>query len=190
MKKTILFLGIIFLSLISCSKNGQPGNIDDLYKNAPRSNMPDELSPAEWRYGSISALSLYDRRGNHVANGEEALREYKVTKDGFVEFVQYLAVAGGGCYSMTYTHVKGTMKFEAPNKITWTPVEGEFYKKFTCGGTESTRKADQDDLNRMKSVYWYKLEDLTFSGSKDYIVLYNNPSMESQHQEFAYKLIK
>jgi hypothetical protein len=91
---------------------------------------------------------------------------------------------------MTYTHLKGTMKWEAPNKITWTPVEGDFYKKFTCGNTESSRKADQSDLDRSKSVYWYKLEDLTYSGTKDYLVLYTDPSMQSQFQAFAYKLIK
>ncbi len=183
-------LGFFVLSLFSCKKGGDATDTEDPYKNAPRSEMPTEIAPGEWRYGSVSALGLYNDRGNFVGNAEEALREFKVTKDGYVEFVQYLAVAGASCYSMTYTHLKGTMKWEAPNKVTWTPVEGDFYKKFSCGGTEDTRKADQDDLNRIRSEYWYKLEDLTFSGTKDYIVLYTDPSMESQYQAFAYKLIK
>ena len=183
-------LGLFLISLCSCKKENGTTPDEDLYRDAPRSDLPAEISPANWRYGSVSALGLYDDRGNHLANAQDALREYKVTRDGYVEFVQYLALSGSSCYSMTYTRLKGTMKFEAPNKITWTPVEGDFYKRFTCGGTAESRKANQDDLDRSKSVYWYRLEDLTYSGTRDYIVLYSDPSMESRFQQFAYKLIK
>ncbi|HEX8314386.1 MAG TPA: hypothetical protein VF609_05315 [Flavisolibacter sp.] len=192
MKQMTFVTSLLAFILLSCSKNGSAdnNNTDDLYRNAPRSELPAEIAPAEWRYGSVSALSYYDDRANFIAHSQEALREYKVTKDGFVEFVQYLSVPTGSCYNMTYTFLKGTMKWEAPNKITWTPVEGEFYKKFSCSGTNDLRKATKDDLDRSRSEYWYKLEDLTFSGKKDYIVMYNHPSMQSQYQEFAYKIIR
>jgi hypothetical protein len=191
MKKMSFFLSILTVAILSCSKGDKPGTDDtDLYADAPRSELPAEISPAEWRYGSVSALAYYDDRANFVAHSEESLREFKVTRDGFVEFVQFLSVPTGSCYNMTYTFLKGTMKWEAPNKLTWTPVEGEFYIKFPCSGTNNVRKADRDDLNRIKSVYWYKLEDLTFSGKKDYIVMYTDPSMQSQFQAFAYKIIK
>jgi hypothetical protein len=190
MKKMIFALPLLLISLFSCTKGGNGTETDDLYKNAPRSDMPDELAPAEWRWGGMSALALYNDRGNFVANSEEAMREYKVTKDGYVEFVQYLSVAGSNCYSMTFTHLKGTMKFEAPNKIIWTPVEGEFYKKFSCSDIESTRKADQEDLNNIKKVYWYKLEDAGFPGGNKTLVLYTDPSMLDQYRTFAYDVIK
>src|SRR4028118_1510506 len=116
MRKWFLAFIILSLTTMGCKKL----SVDDLYKNAPRSELPDELAPGSWQYCGVSALSYYNDRGNHVGNAEESLREFKVTKDGYVEFVQYLAVSSGSCYNMTYTHLKGTMKFEAPNKITWT----------------------------------------------------------------------
>ncbi len=188
--KHILFAFSLFLFSLSSCKKENAAATDDLYKDAPRSDMPAEIAPANWRYGSLSALGIYDNRGNHIANAQDALREYKVTSDGYVEFVQYLAVNSSNCYSMAYTHLKGTMKWEAPNKLTWTPVKGEFESRFTCSGTQSTRTATQADLDRSKSVWWYRLEDLTYSGTKDYLVLYTDPAMQSHHQEFAYKLIK
>jgi hypothetical protein len=187
MKQLFFGLCIFAISLLSCKKATGEIN-EDLYRDAPRSEMPDELAPAEWRYGSVSALSYYNDRGNHVAHAEEALREYKVTKDGYVEFVQYLSVPTGDCYNMTYTYLKGTMKFEAPNKVTWTPVEGEFYKKFPCNGLDDTRKADQDDLERMKSEYWYRFHD--FGTDKEYLVLYVDPSLEERFKAFAYEVVR
>ena len=187
MIKWIFIFTVFAISAMSCKKQTGDNN-DDLYKDAPRSDMPEELAPASWRYGGLSALSYYNDRGNHVANASEALREYQVTEDGYVEFVQYLAVSSGACYNMTYTHLKGTMKFEAPNKIIWTPVEGEFYKKFPCSGTDDTRKADRADLERSKSEYWYRFDD--FGTGKDYLVLYSDPSMSDQYQEFAYEIIR
>lgn len=183
-------LSFTVLSLFACKKDGDASDTEDLYKNAPRGELPAEISPANWRYGSVSALGIYNDRGNFVANSQDAMREYKVTRDGYVEFVQYLATTDGTCYNMTFTHLKGTMKYEAPNKIIWTPVEGEFYKKFPCLGSEDTRKATKEDFDRIQSTYWYRLEDLTYSGTKDYLVLYTDPSLQSQYQTFAYKLIK
>jgi len=189
MIKMNLFVSVLSIVLLSCTKPVEE-QVEDLYKNAPRSELPAEISPAAWRYGSVSALGYYDDRANFVAHSEEALREFKVTRDGFVEFVQYLSVPAGNCYNMTYTFLKGTMKWEAPNKITWTPVEGEFYKKFPCAGTKDVRKAEKSDLDRIKSVYWYKLEDLTRIGRNNYISMYLDPAMESHQKVFSYEIIK
>ncbi|HEX2535382.1 MAG TPA: hypothetical protein VHK69_16670 [Chitinophagaceae bacterium] len=186
MEKMFLALGLCTLISASCTR--EP--IEDLYAKAPRSELPAELSPAEWRYGSVSALSYYNDRGDHVAHSEEALREYKVTRDGYVEFVQYLSVPSGNCYNVAFTYLKGTMKFEAPNKILWTPVEGEFYKKFPCSGTDDTRKATQADLDRSRSEYWYKWDDFGIPGGTEYLVLFNHPSMLPQYQVFAYDVIR
>jgi hypothetical protein len=92
MKHMLTPLVAFALSFFSCKKSGDVASPDDLYKNAPRSEMPAEIAPAGWRYGSVSALGLYSDRGNFLAHSEEALREFKVTRDGYVEFVQYLAL--------------------------------------------------------------------------------------------------
>jgi hypothetical protein len=90
MKKMRIFFSILTMALLSCNKGDEPGDDNlDVYKDAPRSELPAEISPAEWRYGSVSALSYYDERANFVAHSEEALREFKVTRDGFVEFVYF-----------------------------------------------------------------------------------------------------
>jgi hypothetical protein len=187
MRKVFLVFAIATFGLLSCSK-GQKSN-EDLYKDVPRSEVPDALAPGMWRFGSVSALGYYNDWGNRVANSQETLREFKVTKDGYAEFVQYLAINSGSCYNQTYTHLKGTLFFEGANKFTWTPVEGDFAYNFPCSSGKSTKKAAKADLERSKSVYWYKTEDV-FSDGTLYLKVYTDPSLEEQYREFTYRIIK
>jgi hypothetical protein len=182
-------IGVSLLCCFSACSKGQSKSTADLYKDAPRSEVPDQLAPGMWRLGSVSALGYYNDWGNHVGNSQESLREFKVTRDGYAEFVQYLSVSSGACYNQTYTHLKGTLFFEAPNKMTWTPVEGDFAQNFPCTSGKSTRAATKADLERSKAIYWYKVQDVYNDGTL-YLFVYTDPSLTDQYREFTYRIIK
>jgi hypothetical protein len=184
---------------MSCKKSGDdtPGSsTEDLYKNSPRSEVPGELAPATWTYGTISAIGYYNDNGNHVGNAYSAAREYKVTKDGYYEFAQFLSTEGAtsSCINEYFTHVKGTMKFEG-NKVTFYAVEGSFRSVKTsryastnsCPISNTKRIATKEDLKNLTSTYYWKTE--VYNGVT-YLQVFTDDDPDMQEVVFSYRITK
>jgi Chaperone for protein-folding within the ER, fungal len=200
--KKALFLLCSFLTLatMGCEKDNNDDQLstqnDDLYKNSPRSEVPAELAPATWSYGTISAIGYYNDYGNHVGNAYSAAREYKVTKDGYYEFAQFLSTEGAtsSCINEYFTHLKGTVKFEG-NKLTFYPVEGSFRTVKTSRSTTSTsctlsntkRTASKEELKELVSSYYWKT--VTIEGDM-YLQVFNIDDPDMQDVVFSYSITK
>lgn len=153
MKKLLFILsGCVLLLFSSCSKSGVDSKQDDdLYKNSPGSIVPADLTEGLWFYGTISAISYFDRDGHELGNDHEAGREYQfknVNGKGRMVFYQYLGTrTSSSCISEFYTYKEGTVKFES-DKFTFYPVKGNFktIKKGCSSNGTTQRIAEADDL--------------------------------------------
>lgn len=203
MKKTLFSLFSLLLiagTTISCQKNGNDQSSDqqneDLYKNSPRSAVPDQLAPGTWTYGTISAIGYYNDNGNHVGNAYSAAREYKVTKDGYYEFAQFLSTEGStsSCINEYFTHLKGTVKFEG-NKMTLYPVEGSFRSVKTsrsagntsCPVSNTRRTASAAELKELVSTYYWKTVNIE---GDLYLQVFTEDDPDMQEVVFSYSVTK
>ena len=193
-------LAVTSFTTMSCEKdkdNAAASSNEDLYKNSPRSEVPSELAPGTWTYGTISAIGYYNDNGNHVGNAYSAAREYKVTKDGYYEFAQFLSTEGStsSCVNEYFTHLKGTLKFEG-NKVTFYPVEGTFRSVKTsrsttansCPISNTKRVATKEELQDLIDTYYWRTE--VFDNTK-YLQVYsaNDPQMQND-PVFWYEVTK
>jgi hypothetical protein len=153
MKKLLFILsGCAVLLFSSCSKSDvESKQEEDLYKDSPSSIVPADLTEGLWFYGTISAISYFDRDGHELGNDYEAGREYQfknVNGQGRMVFYQYLGTrTSSSCISEFYTYKEGTVKFES-DKFTFYPVKGNFktIKKGCSSNGTTQRIAEEDDL--------------------------------------------
>ena len=153
MKKLLFILsGCAVLLFSSCSKSDVESKQDeDLYKDSPSSIVPADLTEGLWFYGTISAISYFDRDGHELGNDHEAGREYQfknVNGQGRMVFYQYLGTrTSSSCVSEFYTYKEGTVKFES-DKFTFYPVKGNYktVKKGCSSNGTTQRIAEEDDL--------------------------------------------
>lgn len=153
MKKLLfIFSGCVVILSSSCTKKDAASKQEeDLYKDSPSSIVPADLTEGLWFYGTISAISYFDRDGHQLGNDYEAGREYQfknVNGQGRMVFYQYLGTrTSSSCVSEFYTYKEGTVKFES-DKFTFYPVKGNFktIKKGCSSNGTTQRNAEEDDL--------------------------------------------
>jgi hypothetical protein len=153
MKKLFFILsGCAVLIFSGCTKpDVESKQEEDLYKDSPSSIIPADLTEGLWFYGTISAISYFDRDGHQLGNDYEAGREYQfknVNGQGRMKFYQYLGTrTASSCVSEFYTYKEGTVKFES-DKFTFYPVKGNFktIKKGCSSNGTTQRIATGEDL--------------------------------------------
>jgi hypothetical protein len=203
MKKVLFIIcGLISLTASSCDKKEDTTDTtnnynSDLYKNSPRSEVPSALAMATWTSGNISAIGYYNDNGDHIGNAYSAAREYKVTKDGYYEFAQLLVVEGStsSCINEYFSHMKGTLKFEGTNKVTFYPVEGNFRTVKTsrlasntsCPKSDTRRVATkEDEAMKATTYYWKTVTD----NNKLYFQVFEENDPNMQNATFVYEVSK
>ena len=174
-KMFVLVCSLVAVTLFACTKPGVEEKEEDLYQNAPSSAVPAELAKGLWFYGTISAISYWDRDGHNLGNDYEAGREYQfsnVNGQGRLKFWQYLGTrTSSSCVAEYYTYKEGTVKFE-DDLFTFYPVKGTFKTiKKDCASGNGTieRKAEGDDLK--PDAYRWELK--TING-KTYLYAFPN----------------
>lgn len=167
-KATLILCSFIAVTLFACTKPEVEENEPDLYQNSPSSLVPAELAKGLWFYGTISAISYWDRNGHKLGNDYEAGREYQfsnVNGQGRLKFWQYLGTRNSSsCIVEYFTYKEGTVKFEG-DLLTFYPVKGTFKTvKSDCSAGDGTtqRKAVGDDLKPDS----YRWEIATINGYK------------------------
>lgn len=185
---TTLFLAVaIVFSIPSCKKNNDNQQTDDLYKKSPSTSIPTHLKGGFWFWGSLGPIAYYDRDGHQVGNGTEAARQYifsEVAGQGRLEFMQYLGMRNASnCVTEIYTTKKGTVVFEATDKLIFYPVEGNF-KTVKTGCSDAgttTRKATADDL-KTETYLW----EVKTSSGEPLLYIYNSTDTNKQDPIFVY----
>jgi hypothetical protein len=165
MKRILLTAcSLIAIALISCNKSNGGLNDADLYQNVPASKIPHELANGLWFYGTLSAISYYDRDGHEMGNDYEAGREYQFYNQngkGRMKFWQYLGTrTASNCVTEIYTRKEGAVVFEGDRFIFY-PVKGSFKtvkKGCTSGNGTQEREAETDDLT--PTTYRWDIREL------------------------------
>ena len=174
--------------LLACSKEKpKPTSEVDLYKNVPSSPVPQQLANGIWFYGTLSAISYFDRDGHQLGNDYEAGREYQfsnVNGQGRLKFWQYLgAMTSSSCVTEIYTYKEGSVVFEG-NKFTFYPVKGNFknIKKGCSSGNGTTeRKAVGDDLK--PTVFLWEIREVD---GETYLYTFDETDVNREHPVFVY----
>ena len=189
MKKiTLIVCSLLTITLFACKKTDvAPNKTEDLYKNSPSSLVPDNLSSGVWFYGTLSAISYWDRDGHHLGNDYEAGREYQFSNvggQGRLKFHQYLGTrTSSSCVAEYFTYKEGTVKFDG-DKFTFYPVKGNFKTiKKDCSSSNGTteRKAGADDLKPDT----YRWELATIEGER-YFNVYTEDDLAHEDVIFSY----
>lgn len=189
MKKIILIAcSLIAVTLFACSKSGVDEKEEDLYQNSPSSAVPAELTKGLWFYGTISAISYWDRDGHKLGNDYEAGREYQfynVNGQGRLKFWQYLGTrTSSSCVTEYYTYKEGSVKFEG-DLLTFYPVKGTFKTiKSDCSAGNGTtqRNAIGDDLKPDT----YRWEVATINGYT-YLRTFSKDDVDHSNAIFSYR---
>ncbi|MGZ5282870.1 MAG: hypothetical protein ACXWEY_11395 [Bacteroidia bacterium] len=192
MKKLVLIAySLAVFALFACSKPGSDSNdnSEDLYKNSPSSLVPNSLAPGSWFFGTISAISYWDRDGHQLGNDHEAGREFKfynVNGQGRLKFWQYLGTRNSAsCVTEYFTFKEGTVKFE-DNKFTFYPVKGNFKTiKKDCSSNNGTteRNATGEDLK----PFTFRWEIRNINGEPT-LYTFNEDDINLENPVFVYSL--
>jgi len=150
---TLLLFSLMAVTLFACKKSDvETKKEDDLYANSPSSTIPAELTRGVWFFGTISAISYWDRDGHHLGNDYEAGREYQFSNhngQGRMKFYQYLGTRNAShCVTEYFTYKEGTVVFNG-DKFTFYPVKGNFKtikKDCSSGNGTTVRNASGSDL--------------------------------------------
>ena len=188
MKKiTLVVVSLITVTLFACTKSGVEKREEELYKNSPSSMVPKELSNGVWFYGTISAISYWDRDGHELGNDYEAGREYQFSNvggQGRLKFWQYLGTrTSSSCVAEYYTYKEGTVKFE-DDMLTFYPVKGTFKtikKDCSTGNGTTERKAVSDDLK--PDIFRWDIK--TINGNT-YLQTYSKDDVDHNNVIFSY----
>ena len=146
-----MIVSAMLLATTSCKKGSDKE--EELYRNVPNSKVPDELASGTWFYGTLSAISFYDRYGHNLGNEYEAGREFQFSNQdgkGRVKFWQYLGMKTySTCVTEIYTRKEGSIVFNGKT-FTFYPVKGSFKTikdKCSSGNGVNERPAEADDLS-------------------------------------------
>lgn len=183
----VLFCSLLAVTLFACTKPGLEEKDTDLYQDVPSSAVPAELAKGLWFYGTLSAISYYDRDGHRLGNDYEAGREYQfsnVNGQGRLKFWQYLGTRNASsCVAEYFTYKEGAVNFEG-DLLTFYPVKGTFktIKKDCATGNGTTiRKAERDDLK--PDTFRWELK--TIDGEK-YLYTFSKEDVHHQNVIFVY----
>jgi hypothetical protein len=190
MKKITLLCSFIAISLFACKKTGTepPSNPEeDLYKNVPTSTIPSQLASGVWFYGTLSAISYFDRDGHKLHNDYEAGREYQfsnVNGKGRMKFWQYLGTKGfSSCTNEYYTYKEGSVVFQG-DKFIFYPVKGRFRtvkQKCSSGNGTTEREAVGNDLK--PDTYLWEIRQLN---NKTYLYTFLETDVNHVEPLFVY----
>jgi len=188
MKKLLFILSgcVVILSSGCTKKDAALKQEEDLYENSPSSIVPADLTEGLWFYGTISAISYFDRDGHRLGNEYEAGREYQfknVNGQGRMKFFQYLGTrTSSSCTSEYYTYMEGTVKFET-DKFTFYPLKGNFKTvKAGCSSNGTTqRNAASADLQ--PSVYRW---DIRMIENQKHLYVFLEEDVDHEEPVFIY----
>ena len=137
----------VLLFLAACSKSKpDTTTAEDLYRDVPASEVPQQLAGGIWFSGTLSAISYFYRDGHNLGNDYEAGREYQfsnINGKGRLKFWQYLGtMTSSSCVNEYFTYKEGSVVFEDVT-FTFYPVKGNFktIKKDCSAGNGTTLRA-------------------------------------------------
>ncbi len=188
-KMTWIVFSLLAVTLFACKKTGIETKTDEArYKNSPSSTVPAALAKGVWFYGTISAISYWDRDGHHLGNDYEAGREYQfsnVNGQGRMKFYQYLGTRNASnCVAEYFTYKEGTVVFNG-DKFTFYPVKGNFKtikKDCSTGNGTSVKNAEGDDLNPV--TYRWEVKEIE---NKTYFYTYLEEDVDHEEVVFVYQ---
>ena len=186
---TLIIYSLMAVALFACEKTDVESKNDEaLYKNSPSSPVPAALAKGVWFYGTISAISYWDRDGHHLGNDYEAGLEYQfsnVNRQGRMKFYQYLGTRNGSnCVAEYFTYKEGTVVFD-DDTFTFYPVKGNFKtikKDCTSGNGTSVRNAEGSDLDPV--TYRWEIKEIE---NKTYFYTYLKEDINHEDVLFVYQ---
>ena len=190
MKKiTLIVCSLFAVTLFACKKtNVGTKNEDALYENSPSSTVPAGLAKGVWFYGTVSAISYWDRNGHRLGNDYEAGREYQfsnVNGQGRMKFYQYLGTRNAShCVTEILTYKEGTVVFNG-DTFTFHPVKGNFKtikKDCSTGNGTSVRNAAGNDIKTV--TYRWEIKEFD---NKTYFYTYLEGDVEHKDVLFVYQ---
>jgi hypothetical protein len=156
MKRTLLPLAIVIISLTSCSLGMNDQNMLDM--TLPRTYSPSELV-GEWASDYTSLGEVIDAyEGRSIGNTWLSGRYFKITDDGRNSEYYFMTKSQ---YTSAATKAVGTVRFDVGS----TSDSGSFtflalkahYKGW--GSAQIDRDANETELkNNLTSKYYYRLE--------------------------------
>ena len=107
---------------------------------------------------------------------------------GRVEFIQYLGLRNSSnCVTEIYTTKKATIAFEGIDKLTFYPVEGNFWTiKKGCSNNGTEDRAVTSDHLKLEKYLW----KIKSAANTNLLYIYDADDINKQNRVFVYQQVK
>ena len=192
MKKLFFLLSIT----IALNSFGQSGEQQNVVKNTPQTEVPDELLTDDSTYWSITTLSSVNYVNttpgayyNTYKSGGGMIVRFKFKKDGTYEFMLYVQANTYSIENESWTYAEGTVEFtkDALGQPVFRTHANKGTYRYTKNGSTTSRPIPVADLqNQLSNTYLWEKTKLKDDPNNVYMLVIDldeHPGIDLNHPQ-------